>query len=308
MKCVELYLAGSPQSGRLWVRRSLAKLPKDLQPNFKASQATICRLLRKNMVSLKCNFKRLSLKQHPDRDRQFRFIKKKRKEFEALGLPIFSLDSKKRELVGRFKNPGKVWAKQAEEVFAYDFPTWATAKATPFGIYDVGRNKGFVVVGTSANTPEFAVAAVVTWWKEAGCGTHKGAKKMLFLADGGGSNGHRSRAWKYLLQKELVDQYGVEVTVCHYPTGASKWNPIEHRLFSEISKTWAGTPLTSLTLMLEAIRSTTTKGGLEIKATLLETVFLIGKKVTDAQMATLNIKRFMTCPNWNYILRPQNEK
>jgi hypothetical protein len=253
---------------------------------------------------LKSNFKRLSLKQHPDRDRQFRYIKRQRKEFEKQGLPIFSLDSKKRELVGRFKNPGRVWIGKAEEVFAYDFPTWATAKATPFGIYDVGKNKGFVVVGTSANTPEFAVAAVMTWWRIAGHRANRSAKRMLFLADGGGSNGHRSRVWKYLLQRDLVDRYNLEVTVCHYPTGASKWNPIEHRLFSEISKTWAGTPLTSLTLMLEAIRSTTTSKGLQVKATLLPTIFEKGKKVTKAQMASINIRRHKTCPNWNYTLFP----
>jgi hypothetical protein len=294
-------------SGRCWLRRSLAKLKKALaEQGYKICPETIRRLLRQQDIRPKSNVKRLAPKSHPDRDTQFTYIQSQVKLFKAAGWPIISVDGKKKELIGLFKNPGRVWSKHATAVYTQDFPNDASGKAVPYGIYDLHRNLGYVYVGQSADTPDFAVEAIVDWWQRVGRQAYPQAPEILILADGGGSNGYRCRRWKLQLQQLLADRYGLSVTVCHYPTGASKWNPIEHRLFSQISQTWAGTPLTSFDLLLTCIRATETKTGLNVQATLVEQVYETGLKATDADMATLAIERHTTCPDWNYTIRPRN--
>lgn len=198
-----------------------------------------------------------------------------------------------------------MWCAEAPKVYIHDFPQDAVGKAVPYGIYDVQNNLGYVAVGQSADTPEFAVDALVWWWRHFGQYRFPDAPELLVLADSGGSNGYRSRLWKQQLQTKLVDAFGLTVTVCHYPTGASKWNPVEHRLFSEIGKTWAGTPLTSFELVLECIRSTTTATGLKVEATLIEKAYETGIRVSDKEMEALVLERHDTCPDWNYTIRPR---
>lgn len=250
--------------------------------------------------------KRLAPKVHPQRDEQFRYIVRMRRRFERKKQPIASVDAKQKELVGRFRNRGKTWQIEPTVVNTYDYPNLADYKATPYGIYDTQLNLGFVVVGISRNTPAFAVTSIAIWWRECGRRHHPGARHLLILADGGGSNGYRARAWKIELQKQLVDAYELRVTVCHYPTGASKWNPVEHRLFSEISKTWAGTPLTSLEVIVSALKATKTLGGLRVDARLLLDVFE-KQEVTEAEVAKTSIKRHKVCPAWNYTLSPRKK-
>ena len=202
------------------------------------------------------------------RDQQFRKVKQLRKKFERLGLPVVSVDSKKKEKVGNFKNEGKTWRREAKEVFDHDFPSDAEGKAIPYGIYDTQKNKALVVVGTSSETPAFATDAIEMWWRLHGRREYKSAKRIMILADCGGGNGYRSTIWKRDVQTKLCNRHGLTVTISHYPPGASKWNPIEHRLFSQISKSWAGVPLASNEVVLKYISSTTTKTGLKVKVIL----------------------------------------
>ena len=208
-------------------------------------------------------------------------------------------------MLGLFYNRGTQWCQQAQSVNTYDFPGYADGHAIPYGIYDMSHNLGYVAVGQSANTPEFAVDAIVWWWQQFGCQLYPDAPELLILADGGGSNGYRPRRWKQQLQEKLADALGLTVTVCHYPTGASKWNPIEHRLFSQISKTWAATPLTSYDVILDGLRSTKTNTGLRVEATLFDIVYEKGLSVTDTEMNLLMIEKHDTCPQWNYTIRPR---
>jgi len=303
---IEAEVAGDPISGRCWLRRSLAKLKKALaEQGYQVCPETIRQLLGQRDIRPKSNVKRLAAKSHPDRDSQFSYIQSQVQMFKTAGWPIISVDSKKKELIGPFKNTGRVWSKQATAVYTQDFPNDASGKAVPYGIYDLQRNLGYVYVGQSADTPDFAVEAIADWWHQVGGQAYPQAPEILILADGGGSNGYRCRRWKLQLQQLFVDRFGLSVTVCHYPTGASKWNPIEHRLFSQISQTWAGTPLTSFDLLLACIQATETKTGLKVQATLVEQVYQKGLKVTDAEMATLTLERHTTCPDWNYTIRPR---
>jgi hypothetical protein len=265
---------------------------------------TIRRLLKKQDYSLKANRKEFTGPPHPDRDRQFRYIRRVRQVFQAAGHPVISIDTKKKELIGNFKNPGQVWCRYAEKVNVHDFRHDALGRAAPYGIYDLTHNEGFVVVGTSADTSEFAVDAICLWWKDEDRPSFPDESKLLILADAGGSNGYRLRLWKKQLQEQLADRLGIEVMVCHYPTGASKWNPIEHRLFSYISLNWAGKPLRSFETMLSYIRGTTTEAGLKVKAFLLDRVYEKGIKISDKEMETLNLQRRRVCPNWNYVIKP----
>jgi len=300
-------IAGDPVSGERWVRRSLQQLQRGMsEKKYTLCCETIRRLLLKNDIRLKSNVKRLTPKAHPDRDLQFRYIQFQKATFDSAGYPRISVDSKKKELIGPFYNNGQVWCEKGTEVNTHDFPGDATGKATPYGIYDERHNMGFVYVGQSADTGEFAVDCIVRWWEEIGCYHYpKDVPELLIFADGGGSNGYRPRLWRQQLQEKLVDAFNIAVTVCHYPSGASKWNPIEHRLFSEISKTWAGTPLTSYEVMLEGIRNTKTRTGLQVQATLIEKKYEKGKKVNDEDMAALAIKRHSICPMWNYTIKPR---
>jgi len=238
------------------------------------------------------------------RNEQFEYIALQRQHFTAVGLPIISVDTKKKELIGPFRNPGQRWCREADEVNEHDFPNVAECKAVPFGIYDVTKNKGYVVVGVSNNTPEFAVNAIVKWWETEGCNQYLRAEQLLILADGGGGNGSRSRAWKLNLQTRFCNRFKCTVTVCHYPPGCSKWNPVEHRLFSYISTNWAGKPLRNLEIMLGYIRGTTTRTGLTVKAILDEATYRKGQKVTRPDMEKLSLACHSACPDWNYTISP----
>jgi len=292
-------------TSRKWVRRSLRHLSEDLQQQgHEASPKTVGRLLRDQEITPKANRKDETGPSHPDRNRQFVQIEEKREEFTAAGLPIVSMDGKKKELVGNFKNPGVAWCKKAERVNTYDFIHDAQCRATPYGVYDVNRNRGMVAVGTSADTGQFATDSLQHWWRHEGRRAYPNADRLLLLVDGGGSNGHRPRLFKSSLQ-QFANSSGLALTVCHYPTGASKWNPIEHRLFSAISVNWAGKPLRSLSTMLNYIRGTATRTGLRVRAWLNEKVYPKKVKVSNAQMNSLNLERMQVCPKWSYIIRPQ---
>jgi hypothetical protein len=291
--------------GPKYVRRSLRHLSRDLQKQGHAAcPHTVQRLLEDQDFSLKANIKRLSGKPGPERDRQFRYIARQRLAFRRAGLPMVSMDAKKKELVGNFKNPGRTWCQQAQAVNTYDFIHDAQCRSTPYGVYDPQRNRALVCVGVSADTAEFAVDCLNQWWQRQGRQAYPQAWRLLILADGGGSNGHRPRLFKRELQ-EWVDHTGVTVTVCHYPTGASKWNPVEHRLFSHISINWAAEPLRTLGRILQCIRGTTTETGLRVAAMLLPKAYQRKIKVSDAEMKTLNIKHHGPCPAWNYTIQPR---
>ncbi len=267
---------------------------------------TIRRLLNQQNIRPKSNVKRRHPKPHPDRDQQFQYLSSQRNAFLRAGWPCISVDSKQKELIGLFYNRGTQWCEEAQSVNTHDFPSYAEGHAKPYGIYDVAHNQGYVAVGKSADTPEFAVDAIAWWWLQFGFRRFPDVPELLILADAGGSNGYRPRRWKQQLQVKLADTFGLAVTVCHYPTGASKWNPIEHRLFSQISKTWAGTPLTSYDILLDGLRSTRTETGLCVQATSFDTICQKGLSVTDTEMKLLMIQKHDTCPNWNYTIRPRS--
>jgi hypothetical protein len=294
-------------SEQKWVRSSLRQLSQRLGDlGHRVSPPTVGRLLRHLGYSLRVNVKKLEASaSHPEREKQFDHIEVQKQRFESANWPIISVDTKKKELIGNFKNAGQAWGQQPDYVNVHDFPQEALGKAVPYGIYDLTHNRGTVYVGSSADTPEFAVIALARWWEEEGKATYPEAKWLLILADSGGSNGCRPRMWKQQLQEQLSDRYGLTVVVSHYPTGCSKWNPIEHRLFSYISLNWAGCPLRSFETLLNYLRGTTTNTGLTVRATLLEGVYAKGQKVSVSEMKQLNIEHAEVCAQWNYTLRPR---
>jgi hypothetical protein len=303
---VEDVTGGDPQSGAKFVRRSLEALSRELSAcGHPACPATVAKLLRDEDFALRVNVKRFTGPPHPDRDRQFRYLQGQLEAFRDRGWPVISVDAKKAELIGNFKNAGALWCWQAEQVNCHDFRADALGRAIPYGVYDVLANRGFVRVGLSANTPAFAVAAVRAWWALLGCKRYGGSGRLLILADAGGSNGYRPRLWKAALQAQVADRYGLEVTVCHYPTGASKWNPIEHRLFGPISTNWAGEPLRTVERLLAFVRGTTTRTGLAVTARVDEAVYHKGVRVSAAEMRALEVRYHETCPQWNYTLSPR---
>ena len=290
-----------------WTRSSLRHLSAELKSmGHAASRMTVSRLLRKQDYSLKANVKRLCGPAHPDRERQFEYIEAQKQAYVEAGLPVISVDTKKKELIGDFYNSGRSWLIEPQPVNVHDFRQDALGRAVPYGIYDLVHKLGYVYVGNSAETGQFAVDAIAMWWESEGRAGFGGADRLLILADGGGGNGYQPRLWKQQLQEQLADRLGLEVTVCHYPTGASKWNPIEHRLFGPISINWAGKPLRSFETMLAYIRGTTTEGGLKVKASLLDRHYDKGVKVSDQQMKALELERHEVCPNWNYTIRPRS--
>lgn len=301
---VEHETGGNPMNQAKWVRSSLRYLEEKL--GKKVSHTTIGRLLHDMDYSLKVNVKRLAGSAHPDRETQFQYIRSQKEAFLQAGLPVISGDSKKKELIGDFKNPGRTWRQEAVSVQEHDFPQDALGKAVPYGIYNLNHNSGYVYVGQSADTPQFAVEAISVWWQTIGCHLFPTATALLLLADAGGSNGYRSRNWKQQLQELLADQLNLAVTVCHYPTGASKWNPVEHRLFGPISINWAGEPLRTFAVRLSLIRGTVNETGLKVETFLVDKVYEKGRKVTDKVMKTLNIERHTTCPDWNYTIRSRS--
>ena len=284
------------------MRTSLRGLSAAL--SHRASPTTIGRLLRANGLGLRGHRKRLTRQAHADRDAQFRYIHQQRRAFAGAVNPRISIDAKKRERVGSFKNPGRRWCRQPTDVSAHDFPTDAVAQAVPYGVYDPELNRGHVCVGTSGNTADLAADAVRDWWRQKGKRQYRDATALLIEADGGGSNGSRSRRFKLRLQ-EFADETGLAVTVCHYPPGASKWNPIEHRLFSQISATWAGIVLRTVAIVVGLIRRTTTATGLRVTARVMAGEYPTGRKVSAAEFRAIRLTRHETCPQWNYTIRPR---
>jgi len=297
--------AGDPISGIKWTRKTSEKISRQLRRvRIWVSASTVRRLLKKLDFHLHVNKKTICSTRSADRDRQFRRIQRACARFKRRGLPIISVDTKKREMIGLFRNPGAKWAKAATPVNDHDFRTDAVGVAISYGIYDPQANRGHLFVGTSHDTSEFAGDALALWWNHEGRDRYPDADRILILADCGGSNGNRVAAWKCGLQERLCDPFGLKATVAHYPPGASKWNPIEHRLFSEVSKNWAGHPLTSYETMLKYIRTTKTKRGLAVRATLLKGDYPTGEKPATEQISRLNLRSTRTLPAWNYTLAP----
>lgn len=293
-------------SERKWTHQTAEKIAGALMEyGIKVSATVVRRLLHQMNYSLKSNKKCLSAGNSSDRDPQFHMIKRLRAEFANAGDPVISIDTKKKELIGLFKNSGKTWCEKAKNVNDHDFRSEAGGMAAPYGIYDTGRNHGLLVVGQSADTPEFAVNCICKWWHCYGREHYPEAKRILILADGGGSNGSRPRAWKKFLQENFASEFNLTLTVAHYPTGASKWNPIEHRMFSEISKNWAGVPLESYDTVVNYASATKTKTGLRIEACRDQRVYKKGITVSDKQMRTIAWKANDILGKWNYTIFPK---
>ena len=298
--------AGDPMTSLKWTRRTTEKIAHELRVlAIDVSAATVGRLLKKMGFSLRVNHKKRSHGSGADRDEQFVYIGETRERFVTQGWPVVSVDTKKKELVGNFKNGGTAWHDEPVLVKDHDFRSEADGIAVPYGIYDVHANLGCLFVGTSHDTSEFAVDNLARWWIYTGRRRYPNAAQLLILADGGGSNGPRNRAWKLALQERLCDGYGLTVTVCHYPTGTSKWNPIEHRFFSQISKNWAGRPLDSYETILNYARSTTTSTGLRVRSYLVRKHYSKGIRISDQEMAELQLDRHDTQPVRNYTLSPR---
>jgi len=299
---------GDPMSPLRWTCKSTTKLAAELRARgHKVSQVTVWRLLDELGYSMQSNRKRREGLDHPDRDAQFEFISATAKEFLGHGWPVISVDTKKKELIGPFKNPGKEWQKKGEpiEVNMHDFADPALGKVIPYGVYDVGRNEGWVSVGISHDTAQFAVEAIRQWWLRMGQRVYPAAPELLITADGGGSNGARVRLWKAELQR-LTDELGLRLHVRHFPPGTSKWNKIEHRMFCHITENWRGRPLITRMVVVELIASTRTVQGLAVHAELDEATYETGKAVTDEEMNSLAIERCDFHGEWNYSLSPRS--
>lgn len=299
---------GDPMSLVKWTTKSMAHLKQGLQAlGHHVSESTLRRVLQTLGYSLRSNRKNIEGSSHPDRDGQFIHIKAQCQVFEEQGNPIISVDCKKKELLGNFKNNGREWQAQGEDtvVNVYDFLSLADGKAIPYGVYDLVHNRGFVNVGIDHDTAEFAVESIRRWWQQAGKELYAGKSHVLITADGGGSNGTRNRLWKKKLQ-ELANEEQLTITVAHYPPATSKWNKIEHRLFSFISINWRAKPLTSLEVVLELISHTSTQQGLTVTALKDSNLYPTGLKVTDEELAALNLARDAFHGEWNYTIRPQS--
>jgi len=288
-----------------WTRKTTEKIAEVLQQiDISVSANTVARLLYQMDFSLRVNRKQIATNSSPYRDQQFQHISSLRERFLRQGLPIISVDSKKRELIGNFKNPGSKWDHSSVPVNDHDFRSDASGVGISYGIYDPPNNRGTVCVGTSHDTPAFAAHSIATWWKREGSHRHGRASKLLVLADSGGSNGCNSWAWKTEIQAQLCNPFSITATIAHYPTGASKWNPIEHRLFSEISKHWAAEPLVSYEKMINFIRNTSTKTGLVVTAYLDRTDYPTGLKPNRLLISSLGLKPGKVLPRWNYTIAP----
>ena len=300
---------GDPQSALRWTCRSAAHLAAELRAEGHAvSERSVNRLLHGLGYSLQANRKTLEGRQHPDRDAQFRHISRRTAEFQAAGQPVVSVEARKKELIGPFRNGGREWRPQGdpEPVRVHDFVDKELGKVTPYGVYDIAANRGWMSVGVDHDTAEFAVESLRRWWWEMGRVAYPAAQRLLVTAAGGGSNSSRSRLWKLELQG-LADELGLCISVSHFPPGTSKWNKIEHRMFSHVTKNWRGRPLVSRAVVVNLIGAVTTEGGLEIRAELDEGSYATGRKIMDEQMASLEIDRETFHGEWNYTLKPRPE-
>ena len=309
-KLVEPMTRGDPMQPLLWTCRSLRNLVKALAAEGHAvSPTVVANLLRDMGYSLQANSKTREGDQHIDRDAQFRYINAQATTFLAKNEPVISVDTKKKELVGTFKNNGREWRPKGtpEEVKVHDFIDPKLGRAVPYGVYDISNNVGWVSVGTDHDTACFAVNAIRRWWKKMGKKRHPKARRLLITADGGGSNGYRVRLWKIELQK-LADELRLAITVCHMPPGTSKWNKIEHRLFSFITINWRGKPLRSFRTIVQLIAATKTEAGLTVRAELDENKYPKGVKISDAQLAAVNLQRHAFHGDWNYTILPTAAK
>jgi transposase len=296
--------AGDPSSGMKWTHRSTRKLARALRRlGFGIGYRTVARLLHRAKYSLRTNRKCLAGTHDPQRDRQFRYLVRQRRRYLKNGWPVISVDAKKRELVGNFKNPGRCWRRQARQVLDHDFRRNAEGVAVLYGIYDVRHNDGYVVIGTSHETAAFVVAAIRRWWLRIGRFRYPKAKRLLIEADSGGANGSRPWGWKIALQ-ELADELRLVVCVSHLPSGASKWNLIEHRMFSLISENWAGEPLVSYGVIVELIRHTKSEKGFRCRAVIDRRSYAKGVKVRAQERKSLHLKPRQVLPKWNYVIWP----
>jgi hypothetical protein len=307
---VEPLTRGDPESPLRWTCKSTTHLAEELsRMGHRVSPRTVGRLLNGDGYSLQSNRKTKEGESHPDRNAQFEFINLTVKQFQQRGQPVISVDTKKKELVGRFKNGGREWQPKGEpeQVQVHDFLDKELGKAIPYGVYDLSENQGWVSVGIDHDTAQFAAQAIRRWWKKMGAKRYRRARELLITADGGGSNASRSRLWKVALQ-DLALQLEIPIRVCHFPPGTSKWNKIEHRMFSHITQNWRGRPLVSHEVIIQLIANTTTKTGLKIYAELDQGRYPTGIKVSEAAIAALNLKRADFHGDWNYTLLPTRKK
>jgi hypothetical protein len=304
---VEETTAGDPMSPLKWTSKSTRTIAEELtRGGHPVSNVTVGRCLAEMGYTLQSNVKTREGPQHPDRDAQFRYLNRQVKAFRRSSDPVISVDTKKKELVGAFKNGGRRWMPlgQPDEVSVYDFPSMGKGKAIPYGAYDIARNRAVVNVGVTHETAEFAVESIRRWWRMDGRRYYRGARRLLICADSGGGNGNRQRAWKVHLQ-ELSNETGMAITVCHYPPGTSKWNQIEHRLFSFISLNWKGKPLINYETIVNLIGGTRTRTGLKVKAVLDINQYETGVELSQKDMEQLRLFRHKTHPDWNYTISPQ---
>ena len=306
-KMIDCQTRGDPQSPLRWICKSTRSIAQQLsKKKHPISHVKVAQLLHDQKYSLQSNRKTEEGADHPDRDAQFRHINSAVKKSLAQGLPVISVDTKKKELIGNYDNAGQQWlpAKQPIKVQGHDFPNPEVPRAYPYGIYDLARNAGFVNVGTDHDTGEFAVASIRGWWRHEGRKLYSNAQKLLITADGGGSNGSRLRLWKLELQK-LADETGLSISVCHFPPGTSKWNKVEHRLFSFITSNWRGEPLLDYETIVNLIAHTTTAKGLKVTCRLDRRKYPTGRKVSDDEMMLINVERNKFHGEWNYTIKPK---
>jgi transposase len=308
-KLLEPATRGDPESALRWTCKSIQNLSDELKrKGYKISPRSVCNLLADLGYSLQSNNKRYEGTNHPDRDKQFKYIYNKVKKFQKALNPIISVDAKKKELVGLYKNNGKEWHAKGtpESVNVYDFPDPKIPKAAPYGVYDVSLNEGWVSVGISHDTAEFAVATIAKWWKKMGFKRYHNATELFITSDSGGSNSNRSKLWKAELQN-FSDKTGLKIHVSHFPPGTSKWNNIEHKMFNFISINWRGRPLTTLNVIVNLIGNTTTKEGLEIMAELDENTYEKGIKISKEEMEAIHLVKAKFHGEWNYIISPRRK-
>lgn len=294
-------------TGLKWTRKTTRSISAELgRMGLGVSHTTVARLLATLEYRLRVNHKKIAGNSHPQRNTQFEYIATQRRRCAQRAIPLISVDTKKKEIVGPFKNAGAVWSRYPRAVRDHDFRSESVGMAIPYGIYDVRANRGAVFVGKSHDTAAFALDSIAAWWRTEGKTRYPAATQLLLLADNGGSNGSTHYAWKHALQHKLADPFGLTLTVCHYPPATSKWNPIEHRLFAQISRNWAGEPLTSYQTIVNFIRTTTTTTGLRVSATILDGHYPTGLKIAKSEMKQLSIHPHAICPQWNYTVRPRS--